>query len=88
VGTSVAGVHVGYDGDVGVQVGDHLGVLAHIVELGYAEVCMAESRGGGSCARLLRSALLSLMAIHCVKWDTMYRASKPVWRAIRAENPS
>lgn len=58
--TSVAGVHVGYDWDIGVQIGDHLGVLAHVVELSYAKVCMAKFGCRGSGAGLSLLALLSV----------------------------
>ena len=50
-GAAVAGVHVGDEWRaVGCQVRDHLGVCAHVVELGEAEVGGAEAGGGGTGA--------------------------------------
>ena len=40
--TAVAGVHVGDEwGAVGIEIGNHLGVFLHVVELGYCEICHA-----------------------------------------------
>ena len=50
--TAVAGVGVSDERGRGVEVRDHFGVGAHIVEVGDAEVGVAEEGGGGAGAGL------------------------------------
>lgn len=70
-----------------IKICDHVGVSTHIAELCESKVGLAETRGRCACTCLVDVSKL-VQAFH--KWMllTMYNASKPTERAIRAENPS
>lgn len=88
--TSVACVHVGDQRrPVRVEVGNHLGVGTHVVEMGDAEVGLAEAGCCGAGAGLRMSCQLEWLDGEAQgRVLTMYMALKPTSWAARAEIPS